>query len=119
MKIAIVGSRKLIGNQLTRRIVECIFLLYPMDILVSGGADGVDSFAESFADLKGIPTEIYEPENERWKPEGYQERNIKIGNACDILFSITTSKSNTFGSGWTANYTEDFLKKEVHRIVID
>lgn len=123
MRVAIVGSAKLSESQraharyLTQMIVAHCSINMVNPTLVSGGAEGVDSIAEEEWDLMGWPKEIYYPKHPRWKPEGYEERNIKIATTCDILYAIRAKDSKTYGSGFTADYAEK-LGKDVWRYYV-
>lgn len=111
MKIAIVGSSQLIGAETdaAEKLVQLIVMAnsrWSGCVLVSGGATGIDSIAELEASLNNWQTEIYLPENNRWEPDGYKDRNMKIAEACHVLYCIRSRNSNTYGSGWTADYAE-------------
>lgn len=77
---------------------------------VSGGAPGVDTWAEEEARRRGMTGEritIHMPKNARWAPDGYKDRNILIAiPPTEHLVRIFDPASKTFGSGWTANYAE-------------
>lgn len=127
MKIAVVGNAHLSENQRAhaRLLIHMIVLWYePLltgDLangrlgdpvtLISGGAKGVDSLAEEEWTNKGWPKEIFYPKSARWEPEGYKERNLKIAEACDILYCIRAKDSKTYGSGWTADRAEEMGKQ--------
>lgn len=132
MKLAIIGSRNLHGDPFTCNLLELIVSMQePTDneeyIIITGRNEGdgkgVDQMVafnarthwgkEYLAKLLTFP-----PRNERWEPEGYKERNTKIAEECDVLYSIRSSKSETYGSGWTADHAEK-LGKEVYRILLD
>lgn len=81
--------------------------------LVSGGCDGVDQYAEDEADARALQKTIFEPSQKDW--EHYRARNIQIAEYCDELVAIRSSASKTYGSGWTADYTQN-LGKPVWRI---
>lgn len=107
--LAIVGSVKFTNPnayaEALEIIVETIRELRPTRI-VSGEADGMDTFGETIARLQGIPFTGYPPKNARWEPEGYKERNMQIADACTHLLAIRCREAKTYGSGWTADYAE-------------
>ncbi len=125
MKIAIVGSSHLTKEDeiKTRKYCEEIFTkkreLDKKLVLISGGANGVDSIAEDVAGDYAIKTEIYKPKKQ--EIEYFRERNEKIAEACDILFHITTHVKKTecyhcsnrlprherSGGCWTAKMAKD------------
>ena len=80
MKIAIIGSRGLkpfdIGEYLPKDITE----------IVSGGAKGVDSYAEEYANRNGIAVKVFLPEYEKYGKGAPLKRNLEIINYSDIVF---------------------------------
>lgn len=119
MRLAIVGSVKV--NEAQELIAHCIirgFLhRFETELVISGGAIGIDTIAEGLADQFYIPKQIYLPEFPRWKPNGYEDRNLKIAEECTHLLCIRTQQSTTYGSGWTADRAEG-LGKTVWRVTI-
>lgn len=119
MRLAIVGSVKVAEEQIIlakRLIVKTIGLLGP-DEIISGGAEGIDTIAESEANKLEIEFLKFLPRNKRWEPQGYKERNLRIAEYCDALLCIRTHQSTTYGSGWTADAAEK-LGKDVFRHLI-
>lgn len=115
MRLAIVGSRSFptvpLWIEAEALIVRNIHI-YRQDIeeIISGGAEGVDSLAEKWADYYSIPKLVHLPENRRWAPDGFKDRNIKIAEDCTHLLCIRYEHSKTNGSGWTADYAESIGK---------
>jgi predicted Rossmann fold nucleotide-binding protein DprA/Smf involved in DNA uptake len=116
VKLAIVGSqlkawptRDLQAK--ARWYIEVAFKMLKPSVLVSGGASGVDSWAEDYADAYDIEKMILRPQVDHPDWEAFRTRNILIANQCDQLVCIRSTRSNTFGSGWTANYAEDLGRK--------
>ena len=97
-----VEARKIVAKIITQEYAEHGSEL----VIVSGGADGVDTFAEEFAKWNGIATEIFLPENPWWSPNGYKERNIKIAEACVKLYRVYDINTKTWGSGFTRHAAE-------------
>jgi hypothetical protein len=110
MRLAIVGSVRFAnpdGERLVRqRIANIVGYADPSDVIVSGGARGVDTWAEEAALAAGIEVVKFLPENQRWEPKGYKERNQLIARDCDALVRIYCAKSRTYGSGWTAGLAQ-------------
>ena len=78
MKIAIVGSR----NFYPMSLVEKFIATLPDDaIVVSGGASGVDSWAEVYAKQRGLQTEIYPAMWSTYGKSAGFRRNADIVNA--------------------------------------
>jgi hypothetical protein len=121
--------------------------------------DGVDIWVEERAKIARVNMEIFAPEVNQWNDKytvnyphdfrtiiqhGYRSRNIKIAEACDVLYCIvpsakppepyeyhTTTKNRmnfcnhcnewghpTNGGCWTMQYTKK-LGKETHLVVIE
>ena len=99
MKIAIVGSSHLTEEEEIKVRKYCEYILTRTlkenrnQVLVSGGANGVDKIAEDVADYFSIKTEIYKPKKQ--ETEYFRERNEKIAEVCDVLYSIATPVKKT------------------------
>ena len=100
MKLAIVGAviLKDSPHEVKDIIRSEINRLKPTEI-ISGGAEGVDTFAEEVANELGLKKTIFLPEKKCW--EFFKKRNIQIANECDQLLRIASDRSKTYGSGWT------------------
>lgn len=120
MRLAIVGSQLCAWKSdhiiRTAKLVIAGFCreLGP-DELVSGGATGVDTWAEEYDHERPTGIKIFLPTERSWP--AFKARNIQIGDYCDQLLAIRSSLSTTYGSGWTADYTES-LGKPVYRITL-
>lgn len=88
---------------------------HEIELVVSGGAEGVDTWGEEAAKRMGLPFRSFLPANPRWEPAGFKDRNILIAEACTDLLCIRYKASKTYGSGWTADYAKK-LGKKVQRI---
>ncbi len=118
--LAVVGSREFENRNAYALalplIAAAVEVLDPHQIL-SGGADGMDTYAGAFALMMGVPFQEFLPRQQIWKPHGYEERNIKIAESCTHLLAIRCYESKTFGSGWTANRAQE-LGRVVQRVTI-
>lgn len=84
-KVAIVGSREF-GD--LDRVREFVMSLHDGDEVVSGGARGVDSAAESEAKLQGLKVTVFPADWEnKGKSAGF-ERNFQIVAYSDILIAF-------------------------------
>lgn len=119
MRLAIVGSQ-LLKNEGALQIIRELFELYKPTVLVSGGAEGIDSMAEAYAKEVGVATDIYRPEVFQWEDrghrKGFRSRNIQIADNCDVLIRIANKAGKTYGSGWTRDrarslgkFTEEYV----------
>ena len=137
MRIAIVGSEEKHWTPKTRelackKIKEILInddyldvnpsdpgdVIYPT--LISGGCQkgGIDIWAEIIADFIGLEKKIYYPDNDRWEPNGYKDRNEKIAFDCDILYCIDPKERDWSGGRYTMKRA-DFYGKETYLILID
>lgn len=119
-RLAIVGSTKFAdpyGPMLAEWIIKRALVFFDPAVVISGGAEGVDSWAEGLAREYGFSTCIYTPANPRWKPNGYEARNLRIASSCTHLIAIRCSKSKTYGSGWTSDRAEEMGKSVFRRII--
>jgi hypothetical protein len=117
MKLAIVGSVRLKGNETAQSIIEAVIRAHQPTEVVSGGAEGIDTMAVEYAESIGIPTKVFYPRKKGW--EYYKERNIKIAKYCDQLVRIYSSKSKTYGSGFTKDYAEWLGKRTEEFLVVE
>lgn len=84
MKVGIVGSREFRSESLVRRFVQRLHHKFGSKLtIVSGGARGPDSWAESEADDLGIPTLIFHPVG-----RAYKARNSQIVDASDVIIAF-------------------------------
>ena len=85
-KVAIVGSRGWADHETVKRYV---YSLDPDDIVVSGGAVGVDQYAEIYADERGLATLIFYPNYQEHGPKRAPIiRNGEIAAACNRLVAF-------------------------------
>lgn len=95
MRIAVVGNRtgwtmdfvfsKLLSFNITKN-----------DIIVSGGADGVDTYAQEFAKKMGCQIRIFYPDPDKASPQRYFDRNEQIALGCDRMIAFDKEEG---GSG--------------------
>jgi predicted Rossmann fold nucleotide-binding protein DprA/Smf involved in DNA uptake len=113
IRLAIVGSSKswtTPGAMEAIRLIDTVLDRYQPQVVITGGAPGVDSWAAREAGKRGIAVIEHRPANKRWKPHGFEERNLLIANDCTHLVCIRSSASRTYGSGWTADRAEELGK---------
>lgn len=102
VRLAIVGSTLLAGNAEAQEIIEKVLDEFKPSMVVSGGADGIDTMAANEARWRGIPVREFKPTIRRWDGKGgFKERNEEIADLCTHLVRIVSSKTKTYGSGWT------------------
>lgn len=121
--LAIVGSVTFVcGTGLT--IARCLIVDelsgHRPDLVVSGGADGIDKLAVAVADELGVPYVELIARDRQWDgPRGFRARNIKVSKVCTRAMRISCARTRTYGSGWTVDRVETVLHRPVRRIVIN
>jgi hypothetical protein len=114
MRLAIVGSREAAFADVQPIIIKYIEKLKP-ELIISGGAEGVDSFAVKVAEQRAIQTLVFLPQITRWSgasigKTGFKERNMQIAETCDSLLRIVSKRSTSYGSGWTRDRARELGK---------
>lgn len=97
MKIAIVGTSHAMTENEERDVQQYVAMILKdfspkTNIIISGGAKGVDSIAIEVARSMEFPTVTYHPEIQEWEPKngkGYKDRNLQIAIDCDQLYCIS------------------------------
>ncbi len=110
MKILIVGSRKINDIKIEKYIREDV------DLVISGGAAGVDAIAERYADAKGISKLIIRPEYEKYGRAAPLKRNELMVDLADKVLAFWDGRSR--GTKYTIEYARK-RGKETETIVID
>ena len=81
MKIAVIGSRNL-------RVDISKYIPAGTTEIISGGARGIDTLAEKYADENNIPKLIFKPEYEKYGKSAPLRRNKTIVEKSDIVVAI-------------------------------
>ena len=103
MKVAVVGSREIIIEDLGKYLPENV------TEIISGGAIGVDSCAKNYALENNIPYREYLPEYEKYRRNAPLVRNKKIIDACDEALIFWNGRSK--GTRSVMNYCEKIGKR--------
>ncbi len=101
MKLAVIGSRSIksdISKYLPAGVTE----------IITGGAEGVDRFAERYADLHGISKHIIRPDYERHGKAAPLVRNKRIVNLADMVIAFWDGSSS--GTAFTIKYARKMKK---------
>lgn len=99
MKLLIVGSRSITDFDLSKYIPEDV------DHIISGGANGVDTLAEKYADEHGIPKTIVRPEYSRYGKAAPLRRNEVMVDMADAVLVIWDGISR--GTQYTVKYAKE------------
>lgn len=113
MRLAIVGSTQFEKDAQAKdqaaHYIQWVLTKYQPEVVISGGAIGIDQLAATLAAFEDIPVIEHLPKAKNWP--AYKARNILIANDCSHLLAIRHRQSTTYGSGWTADYAERIGRK--------
>lgn len=103
MKLLVVGSRKIEKFSLDEYIPNDV------ELIISGGAEGVDTLAEQYADKHRISKLILRPKYKLYGRGAPIKRNEKMVELADEVLVIWDGESR--GAKYTAEYAEKLNKK--------
>ena len=86
MKLAVIGSRSFQDYPRFQRVMAN--LKTPVELIISGGAEGADSLAERYAKEYGTSILIHHPNRARDGTRCYAVRNQKIVDGADALLAF-------------------------------
>ena len=109
MKLLIAGSRGITEYNLAPHIPV------DTDLIISGGAKGVDTLAEQYADSKRISKLILRPRYDLYRRAAPIKRNERMVELCDSVLVIWDGKSK--GTKRTIDYAAK-LGKPVNIITV-
>jgi len=92
-KAAIVGSRNYSDYQTFKIIINNIRSKQNIDMIISGGALGVDSLAYKYAIEQGITFVCHPPKPEDGYPAKFFRRNLRIVAASELVIALPMGKS--------------------------
>ncbi len=102
MKLLIVGSRSITDFDLSPHIPPDV------DTIISGGARGIDSLAEQYADLHRLSKYILRPCYNLYGRSAPLKRNKKMVDMADAVLVIWDGYSK--GAEYTLKYTKEINK---------
>ena len=96
MKIGIVGNRTGWDYQTVKKKLKD-FNVFKSDVIISGGADGVDTLAQDFAKDYGYKMTIFYPDISLSSPHRFYKRNQQIADYVDVLvaFNMVNGRCGT------------------------
>jgi len=103
MKLLVIGSRTITDFDLTNHIPE------ETSLIISGGAKGIDTIAEQYADSHGIEKLIIKPQYEKFGKAAPLKRNEEMVDKADAVLAIWDGKSK--GTEYTLKYAQKENKK--------
>ena len=105
MKLMIAGSRSITDFDLAPHIPDGVHTI------ISGGAKGIDTLAEKYADEHKLSKYIIKPRYDLYGKVAPIKRNYEMVDMADIVLVIWDGKSK--GSESTIKYTEKVGKKYI------
>ena len=106
MKLLIVGSRSITDFDLTGYVPN------DTELIISGGAKGIDRIAERYADENQIKKLIIRPQYDRYGNGAPFKRNEEMVKLCDTVLAIWDGKSRG------TKYTVEYAKKKNKAVII-
>ena len=108
MKLLIAGSRGIDDFDISEYMPENV------EVIISGGAKGIDTIAEKYADDHGIEKIIIRPDYARYGRAAPIKRNEEMVEIADYVLVIWDGKSR--GTKYTADYATK--KNKIVKIVL-
>lgn len=121
MRLAVVGSQHFAHPaDLKRAAATVAFLcgLFKPEVVISGGAAGMDKTAVWVAKMLQLKTMEFHPPIGASRWEHFRPRNMRIAQECTHLVCIRSTTSTTYGSGWTRDYARDTLRKPTWSLLL-
>ena len=113
MNIGIIGNRKGWTYEFVRKKLKELNV-YKSDVIISGGADGIDTFAQRYAKEIGAQIIIIYSDPDKPIPQRYFDRNKLIILRSDII--VTFDKKELTHSG--TRYGINFAKKQKKEVFV-
>ena len=105
MKVLIAGSRSIRQFDLTEYIPP------ETDLIISGGANGIDQIAEAYADAHKIFKRIVKPRYDLYGKSAPLKRNKQMVDLADAVIIIWDGVSH--GTKYTAEYAKRVNKLRI------
>lgn len=110
MKLLIVGSRSITDFDISTFIPDDV------ELIISGGARGIDTLAEQYADKMKISKLVLRPDYKKYKRGAPLKRNEEMVDLCDKVLVFWDGVSR--GTKHTIDYASK-VGKDVEIIIID
>ncbi|MBP3308016.1 MAG: hypothetical protein J6L90_01100 [Clostridia bacterium] len=106
MRLLIAGSRGITEFNLDEYVPE------ETELIISGGASGIDTLAELYADRRKLSKLILRPKYNRYGRLAPLKRNEQMVELCDVALIIWDGYSRG------TKYTLDYAKKAGKRVIL-
>lgn len=94
-KLAIVGSRNINDRKFVNRLLNAYRFIFNLpELVISGGARGIDTFGEQWAKDNDIKTTIFLPDWDKYGKSAGIIRNKDIISECNICLAIWDGQSH-------------------------
>ena len=110
MNLLIIGSRNIKNVDLSLYVPDGV------DLIISGGAAGVDTLAEEYADKKRISKLILRPQYALYRRGAPLKRNEIMVDICDKVLVFWDGISK--GTKYTIDYAKA-ISKEIEVIIVE
>ena len=104
-KLMVCGSRTIVDEQWIFSKLNELFALHKDMVVLSGGAAGVDSIGEKWADLHNVPIEHFLPDWKKYGRSAGPRRNKIMVERADYIICFWDGKSR--GTASTVKYTQN------------
>ena len=109
MKLLIAGSRKIEDFDISKYVTN------EVDIILSGGAKGIDTIAEEFADKNKLSKIILRPKYNIYGKAAPIKRNEELIKMADKVLVVWDGVSK--GTKYTIDYTKK-LNKDIEVVIV-
>ncbi len=93
-KLLVCGSRTINNKKDIYRVLDNIMAEFPtIDLILNGGAKGVDTIASEYAIEKNIKLKLIKPDWKRYGKYAGIKRNTQLVNECDVGIAFWDRKS--------------------------
>lgn len=111
MNIAIIGNREGFSWEYVKFTLDKHKFSQQHDMILSGGAEGVDTFAQRYAKERGLTFKIFYPRMDVPSPDRYFMRNEQIVLEADLILAF--NKKEKSGTKQTMNLAKSFEKEMI------